>query len=87
MRSFVITLLQKSISSELDISLQKTFLLIVSSDYHTILKSTFIIQLAPVATWSRVLMVLDYPSTGIMGSNPIPGMDICLYFPVLFCSV
>jgi len=42
---------------------------------------------APVAAQSKLRMVLNHSNTGIIGSNPARGMDVCPCFVVLCCLV
>jgi hypothetical protein len=40
-----------------------------------------------VAARSKVHMTLNSSNTGIVGSNNIPGIDLCPHLSVLWCSV
>jgi hypothetical protein len=41
----------------------------------------------PMAARSKVRTIFDRSKTGIVGSNPAQGMDVCLRFSVLCCPV
>jgi len=50
-------------------------------------KFMFTHVLIPVSTWCKVHMILECLNTGITGSNPVWGMDVCLCFSLLCCPV
>jgi hypothetical protein len=51
------------------------------------LKSILRIEPVPVAERSEARTVFGRSNTGIVGSNLTGGMDVCLRFSVLCCSV
>jgi len=64
-------------------------------DYLAILKlNSWVVHLyklvrktpAPVAALSKARTVCDRSNTGIVGSNPAQGMDVCPRFSVLCCE-
>jgi len=40
-----------------------------------------------MAALSKARTAFDRSNTGIVGSNPARGIDVCLRFSVLFCPV